>query len=279
MIVYGCDFTSAPSKRKPLTLVSGTLTDERLCIDGAEALPGFTDFEAFLKRGGPWAAGFDFPFGQPLKLIHNLNLPQTWAGYVELIAAMDKREWVARVEAYMAPRAYGDKLHFRQVDRLAGAQSPMKMSFIPTGRMFYEGAPRLLASGVSVIPNHPTGSDRLAFEVYPALVAREFVGRGSGYKSDDIAKQTDKATAKRAAILDGLLTACANVYGFRLSVPGDLQDAFINDPTGDHLDAMLAAVQAAWAVSQRDDNYGVPLGVSPLEGWITDPALVRKDPQ
>lgn len=278
MIVYGCDFTSAPRKRKPITLVRGNLADGCLSIGSYETLPTLAAFEDFLRREGPWVAGFDFPFGQPLKLIHNLNLPQTWAEYVELIAAMDKREWVQMVEAYMAPREYGDKLHFREIDRLAGAQSPMKMAFIPTGRMFYEGVARLLASGVSVIPNHPTDSNCLAFEVYPALVAREFVGRGSGYKSDDATKQTDQAAAKRATILDGLLAACEDVYGFQLGLADELQYAFIDDASGDGLDAMLAAVQAGWAYTQRDHNYGVPPDANPLEGWITDPLLVRKDP-
>jgi predicted thioesterase len=46
----------------------------------------------------------------------------------------------------------------------------------------------------------------------------------------------------------------------------------IYDPTGDTLDAVLAAVQAAWASTQPD--YGIPSGVDPREGWIVDPGLL-----
>lgn len=274
MDIYGLDFTSAPRKRKPVTLASCRLTDDVLCVDALDALPTFADFEAFLARGGAWVAGMDFPFGQPRKLIENLNLPRTWAGYVELIGAMDKSAWVNTVKAYMAPRQKGDKLHFRVTDRVAGAQSPMKMSFIPVGRMFYAGAPRLLHSPVSVPPVRPTSDPRVVLEVYPALVARRFVGRGSGYKSDDKDQQTDKAAATRQAILDGLRTECRTAYGFDIHLPNAIEAALVDDATGDKLDAVLCAVQAGWA--QLQDNYGIPPDADPLEGWIIDPDLLKK---
>jgi hypothetical protein len=33
------------------------------------------------------------------------------------------------------------------------------------------------------------------------------------------------------------------------------------------------AVQAAWAYSQADNNFGIPVDCDPLEGWIVDPSL------
>jgi len=48
----------------------------------------------------------------------------------------------------------------------------------------------------------------------------------------------------------------------------------INDPSGDQLDALLCAVQAAWSWLRRDEGYGVPARADLLEGWITDPALI-----
>jgi hypothetical protein len=47
-----------------------------------------------------------------------------------------------------------------------------------------------------------------------------------------------------------------------------------DDPGADHLDALLCAVQAAWAWRCRDAGYGLPADLDPLEGWITDPALL-----
>ncbi|MES9967114.1 MAG: hypothetical protein ABW074_07580, partial [Sedimenticola sp.] len=49
--------------------------------------------------------------------------------------------------------------------------------------------------------------------------------------------------------------------------------SLVDDPKGDGLDALLCAVQAAWAWSRRDRGYGIPDDVDRLEGWITDPAL------
>ena len=58
-------------------------------------------------------------------------------------------------------------------------------------------------------------------------------------------------------------------YGFSVDVPMCLAD----DPTGDHLDALLCCIQAAWAWTQRDRDYGAPTETDPLEGWIADPLV------
>ena len=254
------------------------MADDGLHIRGYDTLPDFEAFEAFLARKGVWVAGLDFPFGQPRRLIENLPLPPSWSEYVALIEAMGKSEWVDTIKAYMAPRPKGDKLHFRQADRLCNAQSPMKMHFIPVGRMFFQGAPRLLASDVSVPPLRPLDVPRVALEVYPALAVRELVGRGSGYKSDNPKKQTEQARSQRQTVLDGLLARCPDMYGFPLHLPEALASPPVKDASGDHLDALLCAVQAAWAYTQRDRNYGIPTDADPLEGWIVDPQLLKGHP-
>jgi len=35
----------------------------------------------------------------------------------------------------------------------------------------------------------------------------------------------------------------------------------------------LCAIQAAWAWTKREDGYGEPNPVDPLEGWIADPTI------
>ena len=142
---------------------------------------------------------------------------------------------------------------------------------VPVGRMFYQGAPRLLASGASVIPCHPTGSDRVAVEAYPALVARRWIEK-RGYKTDTKRKRTLEQAAARRAIVDGLCSECGDQYGFALDLTRDQAADCISDPSGDTLDAVLCAVQAAWAFNHQP-KYGVPPECDPLEGWIVDPAL------
>jgi predicted RNase H-like nuclease len=48
-----------------------------------------------------------------------------------------------------------------------------------------------------------------------------------------------------------------------------------HDPTGDHLDALLCAIQAAWAWTMRDHAYGAPRDADAIEGWIADPSLTN----
>ncbi len=73
MHIYGLDFTSAPGPRKPITCATCTLEDQTLNVRGFNELTDFEQFEAFLAQPGPWTAGLDFPFGQPLKLVKNLE--------------------------------------------------------------------------------------------------------------------------------------------------------------------------------------------------------------
>ena len=54
-----------------------------------------------------------------------------------------------------------------------------------------------------------------------------------------------------------------------------LKQSCIDDTSGDMLDAVLCALQAAWAWSQRDNNYGIPKHANKLEGWIADPELLE----
>ena len=60
-------------------------------------------------------------------------------------------------------------------------------------------------------------------------------------------------------------------HGITVEAPDTLAD----DPSGDHLDAMLCAIQAAWTWTQRNNNYGLPDSLDPLEGWIADPGISR----
>lgn len=267
MRIFGLDFTSAPTRRKPITCASCRLQATQLTVQACLALPSFADFEAFLGQDGPWFAACDFPFGQPRKLIERLNWPAEWQAYVECIVQLGKFGFEEALNRYREQQPVGDKLHLRVTDRLAGACSPMMLHRIPVGKMFFQGVPRLLAAGVSILPCHPTPADRIAVEGYPALVARHWSQRRS-YKSDEHAKQTPAQRAVRQAIVAGIRSPeLHSLYGITLSITDELAEQLINEPMGDQLDAVLCAIQAAWAYTQRERGYGIPPGHE-AEGWI-----------
>ncbi len=276
MLIFGLDFTSAPNRRKPIICTRCELHADRLSVESCLPLLDFAAFEAFLRLDGPWVAACDFPFGQPLKLIANLGWPQSWEGYLQLISMMSKAQFEETLTRYCATRPIGDKLHVRATDVLAGAISPMMLYRIPVGKMFFEGAIRLFASGVNILPCRPTSSGRTVLEGYPALVARQWIGRRS-YKSDDRKKQTpDQLLARRDLVVALRSDKLRISYSLKLDLSAELSEDLVNDPMGDKLDAVLCAIQATWAYNQRDNNYGIPPGHE-VEGWIVDPGVVANN--
>ena len=274
--IYGLDFTSAPSRRKPLIAVGCTLEECTLRVGNAEVLTSFQEFEKFLKSGGPWVCGMDFPFGQPRPLVEALGWPLSWEGYVGKVSRLSKEEFEGAIKVHMAGRPKGGKYHYRLADRRSGSSSAMMLFRVPIGKMFYQGAPRLLRSDISVEPCRPTGSGRVAVEAYPAVVARRFLGRSS-YKSDEPKKQTPIQMAAREELVAGLGSAALEeAYGFVVEMGGSWRERFVREPAADALDSLLCAVQAAWAYTKRDETWGVPSECDRDEGWILDPYLLEE---
>jgi hypothetical protein len=271
MRIYGIDFTSAPSKKKPITCLECTLHGAVLHAGPLISLPDFRAFEELLAGAGPWIAGIDFPFGQSRRFIENIGWPQDWRSYVEHAASLGRQGFCDALTEYRRDRPYGDKEHLRLVDRIAGSISPQKLFGVPVGKMFYEGARRLLASGVHIPGLHHGDQNRIVVEAYPGILVRTLFGKAS-YKQDDKTKQTLEQLAARESILGGLVNGKArDVYGVTVSAPSSLA----KDPTGDELDALLCAVQAAWAWTHREQAFGMPEGTDQLEGWIADPSVRR----
>ncbi len=273
MRVYGLDFSSAPGRRKPLVALRCTFSGDTLRVDDAERMTDFAGFEAFLERPGPWVCGMDFPFGQPRDLVAALGWPRSWEGYVGEVARLSKDEFENLIRADMAPRPPGSKWRYRLADRRSGSSSAMMLFRVPVGKMFYRGAPRLLASGVSVEPCRRNGDPRVAVEAYPAVVARRFLGRAA-YKRDGV-PDTPERRASRETLLSGLTSeAPRESYGFAVEMNGLWREEFVGDPSADVLDSLLCAVQAAWSYTRKDNGWGIPPECDADEGWILDPALL-----
>lgn len=115
---------------------------------------------------------------------------------------------------------------------------------------------------------------RITVEAYPKLVAGKWIGR-SPYKSDSQNKQKPDHKDTRRRIVNGLRSKYLTcLYGFELVLKEECSESAIDDATGDKLDAILCAIQAAWAFLQQGSlshPYGVPVDCDTLEGWIVDP--------
>jgi hypothetical protein len=264
--IYGVDFTCAPRRAKPITVASGLLRKDLLRVEAVEKIETFAAFEAFLARPGPWLGGFDFPFSLPRELVRDLGWPAGWRELVLHCSRMTRLELRAALDAYRNTRPPGRKYAHRATDLPAGSSSPMKLVNPPVALMFHEGARRILAAGVHVPALADGDASRVALEAYPGLLARKQLGIRDSYKSDTRSEHTPARRAARRRIVRAL--QAGEPLGIRLEVERTLERELLEDGSGDLLDAVICAVQAAWAWKRRDSNFGLPRDADPGEGWI-----------
>jgi hypothetical protein len=275
----GVDFTSAPRPRKPITVACADGLDgdghggtPRVALGRIDALGSFEAWEAWLRTPGPWLAAFDFPFAFARAFVAAQGWPldgeHAWAEITRRIGALSRAALVERCRAWCDARPAGDKFAHRACDATAGSSASMKWVNPPVALMLHAGAPRLLAAGVTLPGLHERGTDpsRIALEGYPGLPARAVLGRAS-YKSDDPRHRDDPARRAARERLVAALEAGAPPFGVRVDF-GAWRDACVDEPGADRLDAVLCLVQAAWAWSRRDANWGLPVREDRVEGWI-----------
>jgi len=258
--IYGVDFTCAPRPAKPITVACGFLKGGELQVEAVEKLHTFGEFEVLLSRPGPWVGGFDFPFSLPRELVRDLCWPTDWTALVGHCAAMPRGKFREALDAYRNTRPAGRRYAHRATDLPAGSSSPMKLVNPPVALMFQEGAPRVLASGAHVPALLEGDLTRVALEAYPGLLVRKQLGIRESYKSDTRSEQTPARAAARAGVVRAL--KAGRPLGVKLKTSADL----VADGSGDTLDAVICAVQAAWAAGQP--GYGIPDDVPAGEGWI-----------
>lgn len=266
--ICGVDFTSRPCARKAITVARGALEEGVFRLRGVEHLRSFEAFDAFLREPGPWIAGFDFPFGLPREFCVELgwlDADSTWASLTDKLTRIGREQLTAHCRAFCDARPAGSKFAHRAVDRLAGSSPSMKWVNPPVVYMLQEGAPRLAAAGVHLPGQHEGDIHRIALEAYPGVLARS-ITRAS-YKNDQRAKQTPALAAARKQIISALTGG-----NYPLAIPLAASRAMLNemqaDASADTLDAVLCALQAAWGWQRREQNFGLPLTMDALEGWI-----------
>jgi len=268
----GCDFSSSPSKRKPIVLAIGRMQRGTVVLERIENFETLTAFLNFLKQPTPdnvhCVAGFDLPFGLPRPFVEHMNWPLTWPECMDQFASHSREELRQFFKAFCDARPAGSKFAHRATDLPAGSSPSMKWVNPPVAWMMHAGVPLLREAGWT-LPKMLEGDPKLiALEAYPGLLARELIGHRS-YKSDDKAKQTPDRWLARKDILHGLDMAQSKL-ALRLKLSASQHDNLLADGSGDRLDAVLCMVQAAWAQMQHVSNtpfYGLP-DFDPLEGWI-----------
>lgn len=264
--LLGVDFTSAPSRRKPVTVARGVIGGGQLRLQALQALPSMTGFEQLLSEPGPWFGAFDFPFGLPREFVDALGLGQTAAAVSAALHARCPTRMALRalIDGWNAGRPRGARLPHRRTDRMApgvSATSPLQTRYVPVGFMYFEGLSRLLAAGVHLPGLHAGDTDRVAAEAYPGALAHALIGRRS-YKNGPGADRRDARKDMLEALEQG--RAAGSVPCLVLSHAQ--RDAVVADCSGDLLDAVLCLVQAAWAAARPDG--GLPEGLDRVEGWI-----------
>ncbi len=272
--LLGCDFTSAPSRRKPITLAVGRLDRGRVVLQRVETFASLESWSARLAQseGTPWVGGFDLPFGLPRELVTTLGWPTDWLGCMRHFAGLSREEVRFAFARFCDARPTGGKFAHRSTDGPAGSSPSMKWVNPPVAFMLHAGVLRLIDAGAELPGLHRGDARRVALEAYPGLLARSVLGRAS-YKSDDKAKQTpDRLIARKTLVnaLEGGQAPLLQAAGLRLKLSHAQRDALADDPSGDTLDAVLCLLQAAWALRQHEAGHarwGLP-EFDPLEGWI-----------
>jgi hypothetical protein len=265
--VYGVDFSSAPSVKKPITVAVGELRDAIYTLDQVIGLPSLSGFESFLAHPGPWVAGFDLPFSLPRPLIEHYNWPHDWPAFIRWYGAQSRAQLRDWFKAFCDARPVGGKYAYRRTDKPAGSSPAMRWTNPPVAWMLHAGAPRILEAGLHVPGLHegqdPPDRQRIALEAYPGFTARK-VARHS-YKTDDPKKQTPERQQARKVLLTALMAGRAGL-NVRLSISLTWQRRMIADGSGDLIDSAICALQAAHAMALPD--FGFPDDLDPLEGWI-----------
>ena len=262
--LLGVDFSSAPTRRKPVVLAWGERKGSRIKLRTLEFCDSLQATREALQISPSWLGGFDLPFGLPRELVHKLGWPQDWAACMKHYCALSRAEIRECFASFCQARPAGSKFAHRACDRPAGSSPSMKWVNPPVAYMMHAGVPLLIECDAHLPGLRDGRRDRVALEAYPGLLARELIAQRS-YKSDDRAKQTPQRLIARKDLVDALEQGRSRL-GLRLALSHAQREQLVDDASGDCLDAVLCLMQAAWAQSQ--DNWGLPAQMDALEGWI-----------
>jgi len=156
----GVDFSSAPSRRKPIMIAEGNVDAQaegnlrgvvarpQLRWHNLVACSDWHSFASYLRRPGPRLGAFDLPFGLPRDLLcawgwDHLDHRAISARF----AQGDRAGWIAQLKSFCAARPPGQKFAHRACDLPVGSSPSMKWVNPPVVFMYREGFARILEAG------------------------------------------------------------------------------------------------------------------------------------
>ncbi len=259
--IYGVDFSGAKRAGESVWLTEASAEDDALrvrdcgrapdvladCYDGEPTTdrgPTLAALAAFVRRQSDATAfGFDFPFAVPRAVAEGAFDAATWREVVDAVADCGDADAFTEVcVEWTDVNADGATYLKRETDREHGAFSPYHF-FVQ--QQSYHGIADVLAeveAGARIVPfDPPSAGGPVVAETYPAGVLDALGLHREGYKGTEQSHQT-----RRARNLDGL----AELAG--VSIPEGLRERYLDDPDGDALDSLLAAV----AVYRNRGDWG-----------------------
>ena len=218
--------------------------------------------------------GMDFPFGQP-KSLSPLSAGPRLGG----LRRRDRWALEGRVRGCYpgrhGARPPGNKWRYRLADRRCGSSSAMMLFRVPVGKMFYQGAPRLLASGVRVSPAAATATTAWPSRLTPpSSPAASWAGEPT---SGTASRHARSSRAGEAGLRPGVRTlreSTGSPWRWRSPGAGEVR----RGPGSRR--PRLAAVRGPGGVGlhlRRDEDYGVPPECDPGRGLDPGPQLLRTE--
>ena len=255
MEIRGVDFSGGGHPGADIWIAEGRVTGDRLSVSACRSATerfGVSARKPVLRalcdflEANDGTTGLDFSFGLPAALLP--GGVGTWSAAIGwFVETFDADADTMRDRLKERARAQpGDGVELkRQTDAAVGANSPY--SFITYYQTLYgirEVLSPLARSDATDVPPMEPAGDRNLIEIYPAGTLKRLDTVTRQYKDD-----TESARKRRERIVDRLLEP--DIGGPALELQPAIRRTIVEEPGGDALDSVIAAVATARAVARR----------------------------
>jgi hypothetical protein len=161
MIIYGVDFSSAPTKQKPIVIAecqfdscnNRSSNQSSLLLKRFVLIYSLNDFESFLSKSKFGVGGFDLPFSMPEELIEYFEWPNEWETFVRYFCGQSKPFLKECFKSWCEKRDFGKKFAYRLTDIVSKSSPAMRWVNPPVAWMMHAGMHRLINAGL-IFPAH-----------------------------------------------------------------------------------------------------------------------------